>query len=185
MKKAEGLLKIRAQKANKSSESYMQDMDNETKLGHLMKEVAEDVYQILIARDVDNKRKITRKKIERLPNVASVACEEDDLSSLIRRIVQEEVQRAFAQPMHTTDSLEEIIKEKVKKNLAPISRTTTSPMMKQPTPALTYDQPGRTFCNSSASLPKAREWRTPNDRPECFQEEGDPQDVEHQDRLLG
>ncbi|UYV66132.1 K02A2.6-like, partial [Cordylochernes scorpioides] len=88
--------------------------------------------------------------------------------SLLRRIVQEEVQRAFAQPMHTTDSLEEIIREEVKKNLAPISRTTTSPMMKQPRPAPTYDQAGRTFYNSSASLPKAREWRTPDDRPVCF-----------------
>ncbi|UYV67511.1 hypothetical protein LAZ67_5001024 [Cordylochernes scorpioides] len=194
IKKAEGLLKIRAQKANESSESYIQDvlylcqlidprMDNETKLGHLMKGVAEDVYQILIARDVDNveqflsqcrkiellkKRRITTKKFERLPNVTSMACEEDELSSLIRRIVQEEVQRAFAQPMHTTDSLEEIIREEVKKNLAPISRTTTSPMMKQPRPAPTYDQAGRTFYNSSASLPKAREWRTPDDRPVCF-----------------
>ncbi|UYV65518.1 hypothetical protein LAZ67_3004582 [Cordylochernes scorpioides] len=94
-----------------------------------------------------------------------MAFEEDDLTSLIRRIVQEEVQRAFAQPMHTTDSLEEIIREEVKKNLAPISRTTTSPMMKQPRPAPTYYQPGRTFYNSSASLPKAREWRTADDRP--------------------
>ncbi|UYV76491.1 hypothetical protein LAZ67_14000675 [Cordylochernes scorpioides] len=194
IKKAEGLLKIRAQKANESSESYIQDvlylcqlidprMDNETKLGHLMKGVAEDVYQILIARDVDNveqflsqcrkiellkKRRITTKKFERLPNVTSMACEEDELSSLIRRIVQEEVQRAFAQPMHTTDSLEEIIREEVKKNLASISRTTTSPMIKQPRPAPTYDQAGRTFYNSSASLPKAREWRTPDDRPVCF-----------------
>ncbi|UYV84941.1 hypothetical protein LAZ67_X004064, partial [Cordylochernes scorpioides] len=194
IKKAEALLKIRAQKANESSESYIQDvlylcqlidprMDNETKLGHLMKGVAEDVYQILIARDVDNveqflsqcrkiellkKRRITTKKFERLPNVTSMACEEDELSSLIRRIVQEEVQRAFSQPMHTTDSLEEIIREEVKKNLAPISRTTTSPMMKQPRPAPTYDQAGRTFYNSSASLPKAREWRTPDDRPVCF-----------------
>ncbi|UYV83453.1 K02A2.6-like, partial [Cordylochernes scorpioides] len=194
IKKAEGLLKIRAQKANESSESYIQDvlylcqlidprMDNETKLGHLMKGVAEDVYQILIARDVDNveqflsqcrkieflnKRRITTNKFERLPNVTSMACEEDDLSSLIRRIVQEEVQRAFAQPMHTTDSLEEIIREEVKKNLAPISRTTTSPMMKQPRPAPTYDQAERTFNNSSASFPKAREWRTPDDRPVCF-----------------
>ncbi|UYV72223.1 hypothetical protein LAZ67_9002238 [Cordylochernes scorpioides] len=97
-----------------------------------------------------------------------MACEEDDLSSLIRRIVQEEIQRAFAQPMHTTDSLEEIIGEEVKKNLAPISRTTKSSMMKQPRPAPTYDQAGRTFYNSSASLPKAREWRTPDDRPVCF-----------------
>ncbi|UYV75834.1 hypothetical protein LAZ67_13001501 [Cordylochernes scorpioides] len=142
IKKAEGLLKIRAQKANESSESYIQEvlylcqlidprMDNETKLGHLMKGVAEDVYQILIARDVDNveqflrqgrkiellnKRRITTKKNEGLPNVASMACEEDNLSSLMRRIVQEEVQRAFAQPMHTTDSLEEIIREEAKIN---------------------------------------------------------------------
>ncbi|UYV65519.1 hypothetical protein LAZ67_3004583 [Cordylochernes scorpioides] len=72
------IMKI-AQKANESSESYIQDvlylcqlidprMDNETKLGHLMKGVAEDVYQILIARDVDNVEQFLRqcRKIELL-----------------------------------------------------------------------------------------------------------------------
>ncbi|UYV78557.1 hypothetical protein LAZ67_16001995 [Cordylochernes scorpioides] len=68
IKEAESLLKNRAQKVKESSEAYIQDvlylcqvlnprMDDETKLGHLMKGVAEDIYQILIAKDVENERR--------------------------------------------------------------------------------------------------------------------------------
>ncbi|UYV70790.1 K02A2.6-like [Cordylochernes scorpioides] len=54
----------RAQKVRRYSEAYIQDvlylcqvvnprMDDERKLGHLMKGVAEDIYQILLAKDVE------------------------------------------------------------------------------------------------------------------------------------
>ncbi|UYV74160.1 hypothetical protein LAZ67_11002270 [Cordylochernes scorpioides] len=46
-------------------------------------------------------------RFERLPNVAPVACEEEDLLSLIRRIVHEEIQK----PRPTADSLEDMIRE--------------------------------------------------------------------------
>ncbi|UYV72477.1 hypothetical protein LAZ67_9003309, partial [Cordylochernes scorpioides] len=73
IKEAESLLKNRAQKSKESLETYIQDvlylisialylcqvvnpqMDNNTKLGHLMKRVAKDIYQILIAKDVENR----------------------------------------------------------------------------------------------------------------------------------
>ncbi|UYV61868.1 K02A2.6-like [Cordylochernes scorpioides] len=147
IKEAESLLKNRAQKVKESSETYIQDllylcqivnprMDDETKLGHLMKGVAEDIYQILIAKDVENvsqflkecrKIEIMRKRrissrFERLPNVAPMAYEEEDLPSLIRRIFQEEIQNVIAQPRPTTDSLEDLIREEVKMNLSPISK---------------------------------------------------------------
>ncbi|UYV60343.1 K02A2.6-like [Cordylochernes scorpioides] len=146
IKEAESLLKNRAQKVKESSEAYIKDvlylcqvvnprMDDETKLGHLMKGVAEDIYQILIAKDVENvnhflkecrKIEIMRKRrissrFERLPNVASMAYEEKDLPSLIRRIVQEEIQKVIAPPGLTTDSIEDMIREEVKMNLSPIS----------------------------------------------------------------
>ncbi|UYV80776.1 hypothetical protein LAZ67_19001707 [Cordylochernes scorpioides] len=65
IKEAESLLKNRAQKVKESSDAYIQDvkylcqvvntqMDDETKLGHLMKSVAEEIYQILIAKYVEN-----------------------------------------------------------------------------------------------------------------------------------
>ncbi|UYV74164.1 hypothetical protein LAZ67_11002275 [Cordylochernes scorpioides] len=57
-------------------------------------------------------------RFERLPNVAPVACEEEDLLSLIRRIVHEEIQK----PRPTADSLEDMIREEVKINLWPISK---------------------------------------------------------------
>ncbi|UYV75605.1 K02A2.6-like [Cordylochernes scorpioides] len=147
IKEAESLLKNRAQKVKESSEAYIQDvlylcqvvnprMDDETKLGHLMKGVAEDIYQILIAKDVENvnnflkecrkieimkKRRIS-SRFERLPNVAPMAYEEEDLPSLIRRIVQEEIQKVIAPPGLTTDSIEDMIREEVKMNLSPISK---------------------------------------------------------------
>ncbi|UYV76724.1 K02A2.6-like, partial [Cordylochernes scorpioides] len=147
IKEAESLLKNRAQKVKESSEAYIQDvlylcqvvnplLDDETKLGHLMKGVAEDIYQILIAKDVENvnnflkefrKIEIMRKRIissrfERLPNVAPMAYEEEYLPSLIRRIVQEEIQKVIAPPGLTTDSIEDMIREEVKMNLSPISK---------------------------------------------------------------
>ncbi|UYV80868.1 hypothetical protein LAZ67_19002048, partial [Cordylochernes scorpioides] len=156
MKKAEIILKTRAQKSSESSESYIQDvlylcqlanplMDDETKLGHLMKGIAEDIYQILIAKDVEKvdqflkecrkielmkKRRITARKFERLPNVALVAYEEEDLPSMIRRIVQEEFQKVkipstacFLGVEQKAESapLEDLIKREIKRELAPIT----------------------------------------------------------------
>ncbi|UYV63284.1 hypothetical protein LAZ67_2003650 [Cordylochernes scorpioides] len=156
MKKAEIILKTRAQKSSESSESYIQDvlylcqlanplMDDETKLGHLMKGIAEDIYQLLIAKDVEKvnqflkecrkielmkKRRITVRKFERLPNVALVAYEEEDLPSMIRRIVQEEFQKVkipstacFLGVEQKAESapLEDLIKREIKRELAPIT----------------------------------------------------------------
>ncbi|UYV66767.1 K02A2.6-like, partial [Cordylochernes scorpioides] len=70
IKEGASVLKNRAQKVKESSEAYIQDvlylcqiinprMDDETKLGHLMKGVAEDIYQILIAKDVKNDKLVT------------------------------------------------------------------------------------------------------------------------------
>ncbi|UYV82343.1 hypothetical protein LAZ67_21001753, partial [Cordylochernes scorpioides] len=162
MKKAEIILKTRAQKSSESSESYIQDvlylcqlanplMDDETKLGHLMRGIAEDIYQILIAKDVEKvdqflkecrkielmkKRRITASKFERLPNVALVAYEEEDLPSMIRRIVQEEFQKVKIPPTacflgveQKAESalLEDLIKREVKRELAPITRKSSFP----------------------------------------------------------
>ncbi|UYV80999.1 hypothetical protein LAZ67_19002460 [Cordylochernes scorpioides] len=146
MKKAEIILKTRVQKASESSESYIQDvlylcqfanplMDEETKLGHLMKGIAEDIYQILIAKDVEKVdqflkecrkiesmkiRRITTRKFERLSNVALVAYEEEDIPSLIRMIVQEEINKVKIFPpasgmqkhAHCCNHIQSLAKEK-------------------------------------------------------------------------
>ncbi|UYV82076.1 K02A2.6-like [Cordylochernes scorpioides] len=193
IKEAESLLNNRAQKVKESSEAYIQDvlylcqvvnprMDDETKLGHLMKEVAEDIYQILIAKDVENvnhflkecrKIEIMRKRrissrFERLPNVAPMAYEEEDLPSLIRRIVQEEIQKVIAPPGLTTDSIENMIREEVKMNLSPISKRPSVLVRNQSRPFRTYEPSKRTEYSSPPILPKSQQWRTPDDRPLCF-----------------
>ncbi|UYV79724.1 K02A2.6-like, partial [Cordylochernes scorpioides] len=73
IKEAESLLKNIAQKVKESSGAYIQDvlylcqvanprMDDETKLGHLMKGVAKDINQILIAKVVENLHLFTRSQ---------------------------------------------------------------------------------------------------------------------------
>ncbi|UYV77641.1 hypothetical protein LAZ67_15001799, partial [Cordylochernes scorpioides] len=121
--RAEKILKTRAQLKGESTEYYIQDvlrlckevdpqMNEEDKISHLMKGIAEELYQALIPRDVHNTeqfvtecrriesihcKRVTPTKYERLPNVASLSDHDDraDLSSMIRQIVREEVQRAL------------------------------------------------------------------------------------------
>ncbi|UYV79636.1 K02A2.6-like, partial [Cordylochernes scorpioides] len=199
MKKAEIILKTRAQKSSESSESYMQDvlylcqlanplMDDETKLGHLMKGIAEDIYQILIAKDAEKvdqflkecrkielmkKRRITASKFERLPNVALVAYEEEDLPSMIRRIVQEEFQKVKIPPTACflgveqkaeSAPLEDLIKREVKRELAPITRKSSFP---RPQRSYTRPLPPQRSPENS-EVRKTDTWRTPNDQPICF-----------------
>ncbi|UYV72187.1 hypothetical protein LAZ67_9002132 [Cordylochernes scorpioides] len=78
-------------------------MSEEDKISHLMKGIAEELYQALLPRDVQSTeqfitecrrvealrcRRVTPTKYERLPNVASLCDQDDgeDLSSLIRKI---------------------------------------------------------------------------------------------------
>ncbi|GFU79372.1 retrotrans_gag domain-containing protein [Trichonephila clavipes] len=80
------------------------------KVSHLMKGVAEDIYQALLTREINDtasfikwcnyiedmkQKRVGRPRFERLPNVVPVASltDETDLVSLIRTIVREEVHR--------------------------------------------------------------------------------------------
>ncbi|GFR20458.1 CCHC-type domain-containing protein [Trichonephila clavata] len=97
-----------------------------------MKGVAEDVYQSLLVKDIScnsdfikecqrieeiNQRRIAKHRFTRLPNVVPVASigEDEDLKTLIRHIVREEVQRMLAPSQQNTQlespSLEEVIRE--------------------------------------------------------------------------
>ena len=141
--RAEIALKTRAQSSNESCESYIQDVlglcikinpliSEADKISHLMKGIAEEVYQALLPRDIStvdafikearriealSKRRIKATTYARLPNVSSLVSieNEPDLHELIRRIVREEVQRAFnpvaiAKPPET---IEDIVREEV------------------------------------------------------------------------
>ncbi|UYV71491.1 K02A2.6-like [Cordylochernes scorpioides] len=158
---AEKKLKTRAQLKGESTECYIQDvlclckevdpqMSEEDKISHLMKGIAEELYQALLPRDVQSTeqfitecrrvealrcRRVTPTRYERLPNVASLCDKDDgkDLSSLIRQIVREEVQRALGSPREEPKNatIEEIVKEEIGRTLAPISKSRRSPPHKE------------------------------------------------------
>ncbi|GFV60719.1 retrotrans_gag domain-containing protein [Trichonephila clavipes] len=108
-----------------STQSYIQSvlglcqevnplMKEDEKVSHLMKGVAEDIYQALLTREINDtasfikwcnyiedmkQKRVGRPRFERLPNVVPVASltDETDLVSLIRTIVREEVHRLVNQ----------------------------------------------------------------------------------------
>ncbi|UYV76764.1 hypothetical protein LAZ67_14001975 [Cordylochernes scorpioides] len=163
---AEKKLKIRAQLKGESTEFYIQDvlrlckevdlqMSEEDKISHLMKGIVEELYQALLPKDINNtdqfvsecrriealhRRRVTPAKYERLPNVASLdVCNDNtDLSSMIRQIVREEVQRALAAPREEPRiaTIEYMVREEIDKTLAPITNPSRgSPKYRTYTPS--------------------------------------------------
>ncbi|GFX04738.1 retrotrans_gag domain-containing protein [Trichonephila clavipes] len=156
-RRAEEQLKCRAQRSGESTQSYIQSvlglcqevnplMREDEKVSHLMKGVAEDIYQALLTREINDtasfikwcnyiedmkQKRVGRPRFERLPNVVPVASltDETDLVSLIRTIVREEVHRLVNQTQESLDSdpqsLEEIVQDEVERVLAPVSAKST------------------------------------------------------------
>ncbi|GFV86132.1 CCHC-type domain-containing protein [Trichonephila clavipes] len=138
-------------------------MKEDEKVSHLMKGVAEDIYQALLTREINDtasfikwcnyiedmkQKRVGRPRFERLPNVVPVASltDETDLVSLIRTIiVQDEVERV----------------------LAPVS---TKPTETRPRP--TYAAVNRKYRVPVQKFPpeprKTDVWRTADNRPVCF-----------------
>lgn len=194
---AEEQLKCRAQRPTETTKSYIQDvlelckivdpgMKEEEKVAHLMKGVAEEVYQALLLKEIStagdfikwcqhieamNQKRIGRKMYRRLPNVVSMAgTEEDtDLTNIIRQIVREEVQKAlgvYDEPQ--ADTLQEIIREEVQQTLAPISRRPVpSKRAKQPRPRRMY-APTTQHEEPVYTPRKTDVWRTQDNQPVCF-----------------
>ncbi|XP_055927012.1 uncharacterized protein LOC129958511 [Argiope bruennichi] len=198
-KKAEEQLKYRAQRPGESTQSYIQSvlglclevnpsMSDCEKVSHLMKGIAEDIYQALLMKEIttiadftkwcnyieDMKQKrVKRQRFERLPNVVPVASMEDepDLTSLIRRIVQEEVQRLVTELKAPSEpysqSLEDLVQDEVVKALAPVSAKPT-----EPRPRPSYAAVARRTSSPAQRLPvqsrKTDIWRTADNRPVCF-----------------
>ncbi|UYV70456.1 K02A2.6-like [Cordylochernes scorpioides] len=159
--RAEKILKTRAQLKEESTEYYIQDvrrlckevdpqMNEEDKISHLMKGIAEELYQALLPRDMHNTeqfvtecrrieslhcKRVTQTKYERLPNVASLSDHDDraDLSSMIRQIVREEVQRALGSTREEPkiSTIEDMVKEEIGRTLAPISKPRRSSPQKE------------------------------------------------------
>lgn len=203
---AEGLLRTRAQRPGETYESYIQDvlslcrridksMTEDQKVSHLMKGVAEDLYQVLINREVCtvhqfvtccrqvdamSKRRVVKPRYERLPNVTPIStANEEDLSDLIRRIVREEIQKVLPQIATCTDDgpdgLESIIREEVRSTLAPLTRNEPAP-----SPYTTKRRTDQSFWRPRQRLQqdgrrnlqdvgrKTDLWRTSDNVPICF-----------------
>ncbi|GFW95329.1 transposon Ty3-I Gag-Pol polyprotein [Trichonephila clavipes] len=163
-------------------------MKEDEKVSHLMKGVAEDIYQALLTREINDtasfikwcnyiedmkQKRVGRPRFERLPNVVPVASltDETDLVSLIRTIVREEVHRLVNQTQESLDSdpqsLEEIVQDEVERVLAPVS---TKPTETRPRP--TYATVTRKYRAPVQKFPleprKTDVWRTADNRPVCF-----------------
>ncbi|UYV76601.1 hypothetical protein LAZ67_14001425, partial [Cordylochernes scorpioides] len=201
--RAEKILKTRAQLKGESTEYYIQDvlrlckevdpqMNEEDKISHLMKGIAEELYQALIPRDVHNTeqfvtecrriesihcKRVTPTKYERLPNVASLSDHDDraDLSSMIRQIVREEVQRALGSTREEPkiSTIEDMVKEEIGRTLAPISKhRRSSPQKEKPREFYNNRYVAQTIRPQQPKQVNGRrdtnEWRTTEGKPICF-----------------
>ncbi|UYV67845.1 hypothetical protein LAZ67_5002210, partial [Cordylochernes scorpioides] len=204
---AEKKIKIRAQLKGESTEFYIQDvlrlfqevdlqMSEGDKISHFMKGIVDELYKALLPRDIKNtdqfvsecrriealhRRRVTPAKYERLPNVASLdVCDVNtDLSSMIRQIVREEVQRALAAPREEPRiaTIEDMVREEIDKTLAPISNPsrgspqyqtyTPSPIARRETAAPQTPRPRARYPKQGERL-DTNEWRTTEGRPICF-----------------
>ncbi|UYV82809.1 hypothetical protein LAZ67_22000949 [Cordylochernes scorpioides] len=124
-RKAENILRTRAQTSGENVESYIQEvlllckqsnprMSEGEKVSHLFKGVAEEVYQALVGKDISTvdqfvafcrrfeafkRMRVAPPRFNRLPNVTTIStAEPENLEALIRRIVREEVQKFMAPP---------------------------------------------------------------------------------------
>ncbi|GFT14945.1 CCHC-type domain-containing protein [Trichonephila clavipes] len=138
-------------------------MKEDEKVSHLMKGVAEDIYQALLTREINDtvsfikwcnyiedmkQKRVGRPKFERLPNVVPVASltDETDLVSLIHTIiVQDEVERVLA-PVSTKPT-----ETRPRPTYAAVTRKYRAPVQKFP------PEPRKTDV-----------WRTADNRPVCF-----------------
>ncbi|UYV79931.1 K02A2.6-like [Cordylochernes scorpioides] len=203
---AEKKLKTRAQLKGESTECYIQDllclckevdpqMSEEDKISHLMKGIAEELYQALLPSDLQSTeqfitecrrvealrcRRVTPTRYQRLPNVASLCDQDDgeDLSSMIRQIVREEVQRALGSTREEPkiSTIEDMVKEEIGRTLAPISKPRRSSPQKE-RPREFYNN--RYVAHTIRPHPEPRypkeggrrvtnEWRTTEGKPICF-----------------
>ncbi|UYV65069.1 hypothetical protein LAZ67_3003037, partial [Cordylochernes scorpioides] len=202
LRRAKDNLQSRAQKSTESCESYIQDvlslcrqvnpdMSQGEKVAHLMKGVVEDVYQVILIKEIDTveafvdwcqkveackQRRIGKPRFERLPNVASIEQpNSSSLEDLIRRIVREEIKSAlhFESIVPEVNSLKKIIHEEVERNLTPIAEQ--GPYYREqrrhfegpakPTPYYQQQSPTRL----TTARRKTDEWRTVDNIPVCFQ----------------
>ncbi|UYV64119.1 hypothetical protein LAZ67_2006616, partial [Cordylochernes scorpioides] len=192
-RRAEEVLKSRAQKAEESSESYIQEilslchqvnprMEEGEIVAHIIKGISEDTYQVLVAKDIQTvdeilkfcrhlttvkQRRIGRTKFARLSNVMPISCvdDSDDLAGLIRRIVREEIQKVFSAP-EVINPLREVnaLEQTVREEVSRALQPT------RPQVNVVQQQPRTPYYNIDRPTQprKTEHWRTYDDKPICF-----------------
>ncbi|UYV78935.1 hypothetical protein LAZ67_17000317, partial [Cordylochernes scorpioides] len=192
-RRAEEVLKSRAQKAEESSESYIQEilslchqvnprMEEGEIVAHVIKGISEDTYQVLVAKDIQTvdeilkfcrhlttvkQRRIGRTKFARLSNVMPISCvdDSDDLAGLIRRIVREEIQKVFSAP-EVINPLREVnaLEQTVREEVSRALQPT------RPQVNVVQQQPRTPYYNIDRPTQprKTEHWRTYDDKPICF-----------------
>ena len=222
IRSAEEQLKNRAQRHGEPTQSYIQsvlalcnvvnpNMTEADKITHLMKGIAEDMYQALLIKDVATteefikwcqrieemqQRRVGRKKYDRLPNVVPMAVVEDqqDLASLIRQIVREELQQCMAagtiRPSEhqimamdvspVSREVSDAAGDEVFQTLAPVCPVNRTRREEWRRPAMTYaaaakrqpmNRPTRPQPTPPVTMTPCRRtdvWRTEDNTPLCF-----------------
>ncbi|UYV66972.1 hypothetical protein LAZ67_4003502 [Cordylochernes scorpioides] len=152
----------KSEKSSESSESYIQDVLYLCQLANPLMDDETSPKGMPENRVDDKKRRITARKFERLPNVALVAYEEEDLPSMIRRIIQEEFQKVKIPSTACFLGVEQ--KAEIKRELALITGKSSLP---DPQRSYTRPLPPQRSPENS-EVRKTDAWRTPNDQPICF-----------------
>ncbi|UYV66796.1 hypothetical protein LAZ67_4002874, partial [Cordylochernes scorpioides] len=192
VRRAEEVLKSRAQKAEESSESYIQEilslchqvnprMEEGEIVAHIIKGISEDTYQVLVAKDIQTvdeilkfcrhlttvkQRRIGRTKFARLSNVMPISCvdDSDDLAGLIRRIVREEIQKVLSPP-EVVNPLREVnaLEQTVREEVSRVLQPTRAQIN------VVQQQPRTPYNIDRPTQPRKTEhWRTYDDKPICF-----------------
>ncbi|UYV82185.1 K02A2.6-like [Cordylochernes scorpioides] len=186
-------LQNRSQKSTESCESYIQDvlslcrqvnpnMTKEEKVAHLLKGVVEDVYQVILVKEIDTVeafvdwcRKVEACKQRRIGKPSIEQPNSSSLEDLIRPIVREEIKSTLQSEsiMPEVNSLRKIIHEEVERNLTPIAeqgpyyREQRCQFEGPAKPPSYYQQQNPTRLTTARR--KTDEWRTVDNIPVCFQ----------------
>lgn len=201
-RRAEEELKSRAQRQGESVQSYIQsvlglcqeinpNMPEDEKISHLMKGVAEDVYQALLTKEMTTVgdfikwcrhieemklKRVSQKRFDRLPNVVPVASlsEDRDLAMLIRQVVREEVQSLLAknqEPFNQVQSIEAMVREEMQDALSSLTNPQNqwTEVQEPPRRRRLYSTAAKE--QRPVAVPQLRKtdiWRTQDNRPVCF-----------------
>ncbi|UYV83886.1 hypothetical protein LAZ67_X000509, partial [Cordylochernes scorpioides] len=202
-RKAENILRTRAQTSGENVESYIQEvlllckqsnprMSEGEKVSHLIKGVAEEVYQALVGKDISTvdqfvafcrrfeafkRMRVAPPRFNRLPNVTTIStAEPENLEALIRRIVREEVQKFMAPPSTfaaqdidtPSPDLRDVIRSEIQQTLAPISAPRQPESFRPRRQYLPQNDQGYRRRTEGPPNNQRTQWRTEDDRPICF-----------------